>query len=249
MPLTPYPAFVSGYQSALAVSDLITAVLLLAQLAVQRSRGLLLLACGYLFTAGAAIVHALTFPGLFSPSGLLGAGPQTTVWLFMIWHAVFPLCVLAYAQSKPTRGDGELRGSGTTPILAGIVAVILALAVCTWIVTAQHQWLPILLHEGRYTPVMIGVVTTVWSLSSRSAGGAAVPQALVGARHLADGRDVRLAVRHRTVGRAQHGPGSILASISPHLRALRGEFRARGPAGPHRHPAGPPCRTAGDGAP
>ncbi len=164
-PLTPYPAFVSGYQSALAVNDLITAVLLLAQLAVQRSRGLLLLACGYLFTAGAAIAHALTFPGLFSPSGLLGAGPQTTVWLFMIWHGVFPLCVLGYALSRPTKNNGAMRGSGTTPILGGIVAVILALAVCSWIVTAQHQWLPVLLREGRYTPVMIGVVTAVWSLS------------------------------------------------------------------------------------
>jgi len=29
------------------------------------------------------IVHALTFPGLFAPAGLLGAGPQSTAWLYM----------------------------------------------------------------------------------------------------------------------------------------------------------------------
>ena len=81
VPLTPVPAFVTSYQSALAVCDLITAVLLLSQFAVLRSWSLLLLASGYVFTAIAASVHALTFPGLFSPTGLLGSGPQTTAWL------------------------------------------------------------------------------------------------------------------------------------------------------------------------
>src|SRR6201987_3669506 len=94
VPLTPVPAFVASYQSALAISDVITAVLLLSQFAVLRSRALLLLSSGYLFTAAAALVHAMTFPGLFAPSGLLGAGPQTTVWLYMAWHGVFPLTVL-----------------------------------------------------------------------------------------------------------------------------------------------------------
>ena len=63
VPLAPMPAFVASYQSALAVNDLITAVLLFSQFAISRSRALLLLASGYLFTALAAIVHALTFPG------------------------------------------------------------------------------------------------------------------------------------------------------------------------------------------
>ena len=78
VPLAPVPAFVASYQSALAVNDLITAILLFSQFALLRSRALLLLASGYLFAAAAAIVHALTFPGLFAPAGLLGAGPQTT---------------------------------------------------------------------------------------------------------------------------------------------------------------------------
>ena len=94
VPLTPVPAFVASYQSALAINDLITAVLLFSQFAISRSRGLLLLASGYLFTAAAAIVHALSFPGLFTPGGVLGAGAQTTVWLYMIWHGGFPVLVL-----------------------------------------------------------------------------------------------------------------------------------------------------------
>ena len=39
------------------------------------------------------------------------------------------------------------------------------MAAFTWIATAQHDLLPILLSDGRYTPVMFGVVSAVWCLS------------------------------------------------------------------------------------
>src|SRR3954452_11135712 len=100
VPLAPVPAFIASYQSALAINDLITAVLLFSQFSILRSRSLLLLASGYLFTAAAAMVHALTFPGLFAPAGLLNAGSQTTIWLYMIWHGGFPVLVLGYAVLK-----------------------------------------------------------------------------------------------------------------------------------------------------
>ena len=119
-PLTPVPAFVASYQSALAINDLITAILLFSQFAVLRSRALLLLATGYLFTSAAAVVHALTFPGLFAPSGLLGAGPQTTVWIYMIWHGGFPLFVLGYALMKGKEGGARIRGSVIGAILASL---------------------------------------------------------------------------------------------------------------------------------
>ncbi|WP_084030374.1 PAS domain S-box protein [Bradyrhizobium paxllaeri] len=164
VPLPPMPAFVASYQSALAINDLITTVLLFSQFAITRSRALLLLASGYLFTAMAAIVHALTFPGLFAPGGLLGAGAQTTVWLYMVWHGVFPLLVLGYALLKATDND-RMRGSAGTAVVTSIVAVGAMMAAFTWIVTAQHDRLPILLGGGHYTPVMLGVVSTVWCLS------------------------------------------------------------------------------------
>ena len=165
VPLAPVPAFVASYQSALAINDLITAVLLFSQFAISRSRALLLLASGYLFTAMAAIVHALTFPGLFAPGGLLGAGTQTTVWLYMIWHGGFPLLVLGYALLKASDNEPKIRGSTGAAIVASIVAVSVAMAAFTWLVTAQHDLLPILLSGGHYTPVMLGVVSAVWCLS------------------------------------------------------------------------------------
>ena len=165
VPLAPVPAFVASYQSALTINDLITAVLLFSQFAIARSRALLLLASGYLFTAMAALVHALTFPGLFAPAGLLGAGTQTTVWLYMVWHGVFPLLVLGYALLKAADNEPKIRGSTGAAVVASIVAVSVAMAAFTWLVTAQHDRLPVLLSDGHYTPVMLGVISTVWCLS------------------------------------------------------------------------------------
>ncbi|MDH2345212.1 PAS domain S-box protein [Bradyrhizobium sp. SSUT18] len=165
IPLLPVPAFVASYQSALAVADIVTAVLLLSQFAVLRTRALLVLATGYLFTAAAAIVHALTFPGLFSPTGLLGADRQTTVWLYMVWHGGFPLCVLAYAWLKEADGGARIAGSASKAIRVSVLGVVAVMIVLTWIVTAQHDLLPVLLRDSHYTQIMIGVVSFVWSLS------------------------------------------------------------------------------------
>ncbi len=165
VPLTPVPAFVASYQSALAVNDLITAVLLFSQFAVLRSRALLLLGSGYLFTAAAAIVHALTFPGLFAPAGLLGAGPQTTAWLYQVWHGGFPVFVLGYAVLKDSDGGTKLKGSVGGAIVGSVIAVGVAISVSAWIVTARHDILPTLMSGGHFTSVQVGAIWTVWFLS------------------------------------------------------------------------------------
>jgi hypothetical protein len=51
MPLGQEPSFIAFQQAMLLANDLVTAALLFAQYSVQRSRGLCVLAGGYLFTA------------------------------------------------------------------------------------------------------------------------------------------------------------------------------------------------------
>jgi PAS domain S-box-containing protein len=165
VPLTPVPAFVASYQSALAINDLITAVLLFSQFASLRSRALLLLASGYLFTATAAVVHALTFPGLFAPAGLLNAGPQTTAWLYMVWHGGFPLLVIGYALLKDHDDGVEIQESPGRAIFASVFVVGVAIAVPAWVVTARHDSLPPLMSGGHFTSVQVAMVSTVWCLS------------------------------------------------------------------------------------
>ena len=123
VPLPPVVAFIPIYQTAQVINDLITAVLLFGQYGILRTRGLLVLGGGYLFTAFIAIAHTLSFPGLFAPTGLLGAGPQSTAWLYMFWHAGFPLLVIAYAildrdslpGGPPERHVETPRSSGALP--------------------------------------------------------------------------------------------------------------------------------------
>ena len=167
VPLTPVWAFVPSYQSALALNDLITAILLYSHFSAVRSRALLVLAGGYLFTALMALVHALTFPGLYAPAGLLGAGPQTTAWLYMFWHGGFPLAVIAYAALK--HSDAGKRAADRQPshsaIALSVVIATVAVAGLTLIATAGHDSLPPIMQGQSYTPTMIGIVSATWTLS------------------------------------------------------------------------------------
>jgi PAS domain S-box-containing protein len=165
---TPLPqvwAFIPVYESALVVSDLITAVLLFGQFGFLRSPSLLVLATGYVFTAVSTLAHGLTFPGLFSPTGLLGAGLQSTAWLYMFWHAGFPLGVIAYAG---LRADGRtIRPRAAIP--AG-VAVLVIVGGFTLLATAGQSVLPAIMRGDHYAPAMALVVTSTWILSLAALG-------------------------------------------------------------------------------
>ncbi len=165
-PLGQVWAFIPIYESALVINDLITAVLLFGQFSILRSRGLFVLASGYLFTALMTVPHALTFPGLFSPTGLLGAGPQSTAWLYMFWHGGFPSLVIAYALLKD--GGGETirpRGRARFAVLSSVAAVLVAVCGLTLLATAGQDSLPAIMRGHHYTPAMILVISSTWVLS------------------------------------------------------------------------------------
>ncbi|MGM8060989.1 response regulator [Vogesella indigofera] len=158
-------AFIPAYQSALVLNDLITAILLFGQFYILRSLALLALATGYLFTACMAVVHALSFPGLFSPAGLLGAGPQTTAWLYMFWHGGFPLLVMVYTMLARRKLELPPRWHPAYAILLCCMLAALATLALLLVVTLGHAYLPPIMQGNRYTPVMRGVVFSVWGLS------------------------------------------------------------------------------------
>jgi signal transduction histidine kinase len=136
-------AFVPAYATALFVIDLMTAILLFAQFSILRSRALLVIASGYLFTALIVIPWMLTFPGVFTPSGLLGAGLQTTNWLYILWHAGFPMFVIAYALLKDADpAKGMWWGSAGAAILSSVAMTATVVCAATFIVTAGEAHLP-----------------------------------------------------------------------------------------------------------
>jgi signal transduction histidine kinase len=136
-------AFVPIYATALFLIDLITAVLLFAQFSILRSRALAAIASGYLFTALIVIPWMLTFPGVFTPGGLLGAGLQTTDWLYITWQVGFPVSVIAYAQLKDADETKEVwAGSTTAAILSSVAMTAVAVCAATFVATAGHALLP-----------------------------------------------------------------------------------------------------------
>ena len=165
-PLPQVWAFIPIYESAIAISDLVTAVILLIQFNILRSRALLALACGYLFTALMVVPHALTFPGLFRPTGLLGAGPNSTAWLYVFWHGGFPLAVISYALLKD-RNDaaGQAGESARLPLSLSIGAVIGAVVGLTLLATVGKAILPDIMMGNNMTVALTVVVSTVCMLT------------------------------------------------------------------------------------
>lgn len=139
-PLPRFAAFIPFLNATILVTDLVTAILLFAQFSISRSRALLVLAGGYLFTALIVIPHALTFPGAFSPTGLLGSGLQTTAWLYILWHLGFPMALFIYAALK----DNESGVQGTIrSAIAWCVAITVSLVWgLVWIAIAGDPLLP-----------------------------------------------------------------------------------------------------------
>jgi signal transduction histidine kinase len=151
-------AFVPTYGTALFVTDSITAVLLFAQFSIVRSRALAVLASGYLFAGLILIPWMLTFPGVFAPGGLLGAGLYSAQWLYNLRALGFPVFVIAYALLKdadPTK-KGPWQGSVAASILSSVAVIAALVWAATVLVTAWHALLPrTMLDPVHFSPLRL----------------------------------------------------------------------------------------------
>jgi signal transduction histidine kinase len=147
--LEPIDSFVPVVEGIVFLTDFVTGVLLLGQFSTSRSRGLLVLASGYLFTALMVIPHALSFPGAFTPSGLLGGGPQTPPWLYTFWHLGFPIAVMSYVYLKDRgRSDDRVQVKTASAIRWSVLIVVGLVCALTWLATSGDRYLPRLVNEG-----------------------------------------------------------------------------------------------------
>src|SRR3954451_12414066 len=141
--LAAIDALVPLYGMALFVTDSITAALLFTQFSIVRSRALLVISSGYVWTALIVIPWLLSFPGVFAPNGLLGgSSSEITVWLYTLWHAGFPLFVIAYAFLKDRDTVRPLSGSAGSAILSSAGMTATAIAVATYFLVTHQASLP-----------------------------------------------------------------------------------------------------------
>lgn len=149
-------AFIPAYATAMFVNDMITAVLLFSQFSMLRSRALLVIASGYLFTALILVPWILTFPGLFAATGLIG-GPQSTSALYLSWHAGFVLFVIGYALSK----EGEFalqpwRGRVGPAIATSVGVTVAVVGAAAVVSTAGEPLLPHVFQDAaRFSPLWL----------------------------------------------------------------------------------------------
>jgi signal transduction histidine kinase len=146
-------SFVAVYTTAMFVTDLITAILLYAQYSILRSRAILIMASGYLFTAFLIVPYVLAFPGVLAPNGVIG-GLQTTAHLYLLWHCGFPLFVIGYALTKDQQRDRQTMDGRFGPaIFRGVALTAAGAVVATFIALREDAPLPrIMLDQGRFVP-------------------------------------------------------------------------------------------------
>jgi len=159
-------AFVPIYLTGMFFSDSITAVLLYAQFSIQRSRAVLLIASGYLFTALMLIPYILTFPGVFVPGGLIG-GLESPSWIYFLQYAVFPMFVIGYALLKDVdRGKKFWRAATSTAVVLSVAATTALVLLACLLVFAGEPLLPrVMLDSSHLGPLWPYVGLPVASVS------------------------------------------------------------------------------------
>ena len=139
-----------AYAAAVLVNELITATLLFAMFSVQRSRGLFVLAVAYLFSGLLVVPWGLTFPGVFSETGLLDAGLQSTATIAAVRRIGFPLLLLIYALMRDPAAEIRTPEASVHWRIAMAVAAVIAM-VCglTFYVVEGGALLPRWMADAR----------------------------------------------------------------------------------------------------
>lgn len=146
VPLAPVPPFATFQAAFVLVVDVITGWMLLGQFRYRRRPLFALLGCAYLFSGFVLLPFLLSFPGALRPEGGVIGGPQSAVWIWHLWHILFPgLIALALAiERKVPELRVRLRHTASVTRASIVAAIALALVV-GMATTAGHDDLPALL--------------------------------------------------------------------------------------------------------
>jgi PAS domain S-box-containing protein len=135
--LTPFSAirlrqfngFIPALDATIFITEFLTAGILFAHFSATRSRALLVLACGYLFSALMVVVHGLTFPDAFSPTRDPIGSSHFNLSIYLFWHLGLPVTLFAYIRVRDKdRGEATANAPTLLVLIWSIVGVLFAVA-------------------------------------------------------------------------------------------------------------------------
>ena len=164
--LPRYDGYLPAIESMVFVNDLITAILLFSHYSISPSRAILALASSYLYTALIVIPHILTFPGAFTPTGLLGAGSQTSAWLYYLWGSGPPIGAIIYAILRNRYRTTTTGQMSTRSAISWSVAFVFCLVLTiVWAATSENQILPTIVGGGGHYVNAVAYIASPTAIS------------------------------------------------------------------------------------
>lgn len=146
------PVFVPAYQSVLVGIYLLAAYLIYGYFVQTRTRSLLWLWSGCVYTAGVLAAQFLSLPNAFVAGQRLLGGAQTTTWLWFFWHLGAGGMLLGYAVAEWRAPARRVSDAGRSFLrAAALMAAALTATLLT--VTVLHDRLPIQDLGGDYSLV------------------------------------------------------------------------------------------------
>ena len=166
-PLPQVNGFIPALDAIIVVTDFMTACLLFSHFSITRSRALLMLACGYLFSALIVVAHGFSFPEAFGPAVDLSRSVRINFRIYLFWHLGLPANLLAYIWLRE-KDRTKLAGHAPTAFVAICsVAGVLALVSClVWLAASGDEFLPSPLSNfdpfsGSVPPRLIGLTMLI----------------------------------------------------------------------------------------
>lgn len=148
MALIPLPQFSTFHASFVFIVDATTAFLLFGQLVYRRLLSYCVLAAAFLFSALAMLPFLLCF---LAPSGP-GAHrwPASSVWVWHVWHALFPT-IVALSLVMHERSAKRLLPERwlARAIAIAIAIVVLLVSFVMLVVSAFNDLLPVLIYGAQ----------------------------------------------------------------------------------------------------
>jgi len=156
LPLPPITPFLPIFSTVVCAAEGMTALLLCLQFAIFRRPFLGALSGAYAFVAVIAVIQLLVFPGVFSPTGLLDAGPQSANWIWLFWHGGFAFFVLLASTIKRHFDHQVVDRSYTAPFALLMLGVPLAMAglLAYLAIGNGGRLLPALIADNSYSPLL-----------------------------------------------------------------------------------------------